>query len=319
MAGARAASKEEGRGRGGPASASYPASPEPPVRALAISLLALLVAAGVNLLSPEGVELYAGLVWILALAPLFLLSYYKGWRGSALACAVVMAVFTGVEVVAEPLLGREVDWWLYGIVTGVVVAVTLGAGVVTELLHQRLAGAFRMAYEDPLTGLPSRRALEFFLSKHIAAAERGQSLSVVFFDLDGFKRFNDLYGHAAGDEALRKVGVSMLENTRAMSLTGRYGGEEFVSVLPREGSEGAKAFAERIREGIASLELHDGYTCTVSAGIATYGDVEETGADLIDLADRALYHAKARGGNCVMTYEETEEAGHRPRESISGG
>lgn len=298
---------------------SVPPVPSPPPRALAISVLALVVAASVNLLAPEGAERYSGLVWILALVPLFLLSYYKGWRGSALASAIVMVVFTAVEVVAEPLLGREVDWWLYGIATAVVVAVTLGSGAISELLHRRLAGAFRMAYEDPLTGLPSRRALDFFLSRQIAAAERGQPLSVAFFDLDGFKRFNDLYGHAAGDDALRTVGLKMLENTRAMNLTGRYGGEEFVSVLPREGSEGAKVFAERIREEIASLELQDGYTCTVSAGIATYRDAEETGAELLDLADRALYHAKARGGNRVMTFGETREAEEERRESGSGG
>lgn len=317
MAGVRASSTRE-RPRGEDP-VSYPLFPTPPPRALAISLLALVVAAAINLLSTEGAEEYAGLVWILALIPLFLLSYHKGWPGSALACAIVMVVFTGVEVVAEPLLGEAVDWWLYGIVTGVFVAVTLGTGVVTELLHRRLSGAFRMAYEDPLTGLPSRRAVDFFLSRQIAAAERGQRVSVVFFDIDGFKRFNDLYGHAAGDEALRRVGLRMLENTRAMGLTGRYGGEEFVSVLPREEREGAKVFAERVREAVASLDLQGGYACTVSAGIATYRDAEETESDLLDLADRALYHAKSRGGNCVVTYEEAQEGGDRRRESGSAG
>lgn len=282
-----------------------PASP--PLRALVLSVVALIVAASLSLIWPQSVRDYSGFVWILALVPVFLLSYYKGWRGAAIASACAMVLFAFVEIVAVRLLGRTIDWWLFGIATTVLIVTTLGVGTVSEMLHRRLTRAVHLSFQDPLTGLPSRRALDFFLSKQVAAAERGEALSIVFFDLDDFKTYNDLHGHSAGDEALRKVGEVLRRNTREMNLTGRYGGEEFLSVLPGEMGSGAFVFADRIREEVAALSFRNGYRCTISAGVATSAGSRESGEDLLRKADRALYAAKREGGDRVVTFDGSEE------------
>lgn len=272
-----------------------------PLRGLVISLLALVVAAAVSLFWPDSVQSYAGHVWTLALVPLFLLSYYRGWRGAAMAAGSAMVAFTAVELIVVKMMGRSVDWWLFGTVVFLLAAVTLGTGWVTELLHRERREAVRMAYEDPLTLLPSRRALDFFLSTQVAAARRGQELSLVFFDLDQFKRYNDRHGHAAGDRFLYRVGAVLSDTTREMNLAGRYGGEEFLAVLPGEDAEGARVYAERVREQISELAPgEDGPT--VSAGISCFGPDVEDASDLLARADRALYAAKEKGGDRVQVF-----------------
>lgn len=173
----------------------------PPPSALGISFLALATATTAGLAWPETAEIYSGFVWLLPLIPLFLLAYYRGSKGAATALAATMVAFTGVEVVVEPLLGDNVDWRLFGAVSVVLGSVTLGTGWLSDRLHSLRFDAYRLAYEDSLTGLPSRRALEFFLEQQLAEARRGHPFSVVLFDLDGFKQYNDRYGHgpAAGE------------------------------------------------------------------------------------------------------------------------
>ena len=124
-------------------------------------------------------------------------------------------------------------------------------------------------------------------------------MSVAMFDIDRFKVYNDTHGHAAGDDALRAFGDVLRQHTRAADLAGRYGGEEFLTMLPRESIEGARIYAERVREALASRELPTGQRITVSAGLATSGPTMATAADLIQAADAALYMAKAAGGNRV--------------------
>ena len=277
--------------------------PAVPFRGLALSLLALAAAGVVSLLWPSYIGEYSGLVWILGLVPVFLLAYYKGWRGTALAAAGAMATFTLVEIVVVDLLGQAVDWWLFGTATTLLAAVTLGTGWVSELLHRERRAAARMAYEDPLTLLPSRRALDFFLEKELAAARRGETLSVVFFDLDDFKSYNDRYGHAAGDRFLYRVGEVLSANTRQENLTGRYGGEEFLAILPGEGPEGARVFADRVRQEVNRLEPDDHETPTISAGVATWKTGMVDDSELLTRADKALYRAKSDGGDRVVVWE----------------
>jgi len=164
----------------------------------------------------------------------------------------------------------------------------------------------RLAVTDPLTGLWNRR-------KFFEEAERSLSLlqqtggpfSVVLLDIDGFKDFNDRFGHQVGDRVLRDV-AGVLGDARAGSdLVARYGGEEFVVALPGADESGARAAAERIREGVARLRWED-TPITVSAGVSTLADVGERGRPVrplldaaIGAADQALYRAKAAGRNRV--------------------
>lgn len=273
----------------------------PPPRVLVIGLLCLTVAGAAGVAWPESAELYSGFVWLLPLLPLFLLSYHRGWKGAAVTLAATMVVLTGTEVGVEAALGRTLDWELYGAVSSLTLVVGLGVGWLSERLHRRRLEAYRMAYEDSLTGLPSRRALEFYLEKQFAEAERGHPFGVVLFDLDQFKEYNDRYGHGAGDVLLRRVADVLRASSREMNVVGRYGGEEFLAVLPGEPEDGALVFAERIVEAIGRLEPGDGEGCTISAGVASYGPEVENERALLERADRALYRAKERGGDqaCV--------------------
>lgn len=268
-----------------------------PLRALVLSGAALAVAAWGALSSPEFLAAYDSLSWLLVLTPAFLLAYYRGWRGAVRAMASGALFLLIAELVAERVLGIVVDWHLLLLVAVSILALGLGLGVLSELLQRERAWALVLAYSDPLTGLPNRRLLDLFLVKEFAAAQRGRAVSVVLFDVDGFKSYNMQYGHRVGDEALQQIAAMLDRNTRRMNLSGRYGGEEFLSVLGGEGGQGAVVFAERVRHAIAQLVLSVGSSVTVSAGVAQYDPSMRDPGDLVDAADTALRRAKGLGGN----------------------
>lgn len=314
LLGEREAATDPARSAGGDGRPAYGTQPHelarsavedmpPPPSALAISFLALATATSAGLAWPETVEIYSGFVWLLPLIPLFLLAYYRGWEGAATVLAATMVALTGVEVVVEPLLGENVDWRLYGSVSVVLGSVTLGTGWLSDSLHTLRFDAYRLAYEDSLTELPSRRALEFFLERQFAEARRGHPFSVVLFDLDEFKQYNDRYGHGPGDDFLRQVARVLMESSRRMNVIGRYGGEEFLAVLPGEEPRDAAAFAERIVEGVREIEPAVGESCTISAGVAGYERGMDAYEEIVEMADTALYDAKERGGDRVRVFD----------------
>jgi diguanylate cyclase (GGDEF)-like protein len=169
-----------------------------------------------------------------------------------------------------------------------------------------------LANTDELTGLPNRRSFMREGEREVSRALRHSSpLAVAMFDLDGFKRLNDTYGHAMGDVALHEFGSILLSEVRGEDVVGRIGGEEFALVLPGAGEEGARAFCERIRSRLEATPFADHYgeriAVTVSSGFVVMGE-ERLGLDaLLSRADNALYRAKDKGKNRVERYGE--EAG----------
>lgn len=159
------------------------------------------------------------------------------------------------------------------------------------LLHNTVR---TLSVTDPLTGLYNRRQLDLHLGQEFAAAKRGRPLSVVLLDVDGFKRFNDEEGHLAGDEVLAAVGRVLREETRAMNLAARYGGDEFMVVLSDTGAEGAAHHVERILRRLADDPELQGIGVGLSAGYATFDPTMTRPEDLISKADRALYRKKGR-------------------------
>jgi diguanylate cyclase (GGDEF)-like protein len=181
--------------------------------------------------------------------------------------------------------------------------------------NQRLE---RLSALDPLTGLANRRRFDEVLDVEWRRGCRsGGPISLILFDLDFFKRYNDTNGHLAGDECLRQV-ARVLSGAlgRAGDLVARYGGEEFVALLPDLGEEAALALAERLRAGVEALGLpHDASAVsrlvTISAGVATMvADERHSPAVLVAAADRALYQAKRGGRNLVV--RATAEAPAHP-------
>jgi len=164
-----------------------------------------------------------------------------------------------------------------------------------------------LAHTDHLTQLVNRRALTIRLVAEMERVRRYNApLSMLLIDLDHFKLVNDTYGHLAGDEVLASVATLLQRAVRSVDMVARYGGEEFVVVLPETGVQGALAFAERIREKVAShkFPIHEAEEIhiTTSIGVATFPSPRlETVDDLFRAADIALYRAKDGGRNLVCS------------------
>jgi len=270
-----------------------------PPRALLLSALALVVPVLSALLIPETLGEYGAMVWLLALVPAFLLAYYRGWRGAATALAAGMATLSITQAVANAL-GILIPDMLLGIVVAYI-GITLGIGALAERMHRDRHRVQTMAYTDGLTRLPNRRHARIFLENEFAAASRGRLLAVVLFDLDNFKSYNDRYGHPEGDEALRAFGTVLARQTRRMNLSGRLGGEEFVTVLNDTDAEGAMLFADRVRSTLKTQGLGDP-VLTVSAGVAAFHPGMKSADELLAAADHALYQAKAAGRDRVKLF-----------------
>lgn len=147
---------------------------------------------------------------------------------------------------------------------------------------------------DPLTGLYNRRQLELDLTREFAAARRGRKLFAVMFDINGFKEYNDVFGHVAGDEVLRMFGEVLTAETRSMNPPARYGGDEFVALLTDTNIHGAHLFTERVRRqfSLTVAKLRPA-SLSVAAGFAEFQPEMRGPDELIDAADRALYVSKA--------------------------
>ena len=170
----------------------------------------------------------------------------------------------------------------------------------------KLKEAYRRIEElaelDELTGSFNRRCIMRMLDEEITRSARsGRPCSVALIDLDHFKRVNDTYGHPTGDEVLRAFAITIFANIRSVDRFGRYGGEEFLLVLPDMSGDGAALAMDRLRAIVADLDwsaFSPGMTVTLSAGVATLKP-DETTDSLLARADRALYTAKAQGRNRI--------------------
>lgn len=176
-----------------------------------------------------------------------------------------------------------------------------------------LQDGLRLAHTDPLTGLYNRRSAMQHLSQVMVESQAcGQSFAVMVLDLDRFKAVNDRFGHAAGDVVLTEVTARMQAALRRGDFMARLGGEEFLAVVRNCDPHAARIAAERLRQAVASAPVQlpgaaPAIDVTVSIGmvICAPDDPERSAAELIDLADRALYAAKADGRNQVTVYEKT--------------
>jgi len=174
--------------------------------------------------------------------------------------------------------------------------------------RSELEGLERSVITDELTGLSNRRHFRQTLDREVRRSRRySLKLSLVSLDLDAFKSVNDLYGHPFGDLVLRIAGTLMRRAVRESDLACRVGGEEFSMILPETDRLGGHALAERIRLGLERrfAERPIGgrvVGMTLSGGIATYPDDGEEPEALVDAADHALYRAKIKGGNRIVTF-----------------
>ena len=169
----------------------------------------------------------------------------------------------------------------------------LGAQAAVAIENARLhADVEALSLTDPLTGLPNRRHLMIHLEREVAAAMRGRPLAAVIFDVDHFKPYNDTFGHLAGDEILKLVAEILRAESRAMNFSGRYGGDEFISVISDTEPVGVRAHALRICRRVEDHPKLAEHGITLSYGLAHFAPSMETANDLIQAADTDLYRAK---------------------------
>ncbi|WP_280808706.1 GGDEF domain-containing protein [Variovorax boronicumulans] len=219
---------------------------------------------------------------------------------------------------------RETLWHTAGVVLLVSLAGFVGWRLVQQVeLRTQAEGELRrardaletlnktlntLAMEDGLTGLANRRQFDVTLDNEFNRAIReAGTLALILMDVDRFKQYNDIYGHAAGDECLQSIGqtIARLASRRPGDLAARYGGEELAVLLPNTDAAGAAILAERIRSAVRELKIvhtgsSDGFV-TLSAGVDALSPVPGTGQpkELIQSADKALYEAKTGGRNRV--------------------
>ncbi len=178
----------------------------------------------------------------------------------------------------------------------------LSSSIKNVRLHAKV---LELSLTDPLTAIHNRRYFEIMLQKEVDRSLRyNRDLAVIMVDIDSFKRYNDVFGHPAGDLALQEVAHCITRGARrGLDVVSRYGGEEFVIILPETNAEGAKIVAEKIRNEMSASGAFLQPT-TISLGIASLHGNRLRPQLLVDQADRALYQAKNQGRNRAVSYED---------------
>ena len=185
--------------------------------------------------------------------------------------------------------------------------VAMGEGIKLALSNIELREELReQAIHDPLTKLYNRRYLDDSLARELSRAQRqNTSLCVSVLDIDHFKRINDTFGHAAGDALLRELGRILRENLRISDIACRYGGDEFVLILPDSSLDDTRHRVQQILGLIKELRIWHGdqllQSLTVSVGVAVAHEHNFTSREILRAADEALYAAKQAGRNLVVT------------------
>ncbi len=176
-----------------------------------------------------------------------------------------------------------------------------------EVEEKYLQKLFNLASIDSLTGLFNKRhMLRELETQARIAARNGRTFSVLLLDIDKFKQLNDTYGHVAGDEYLHNLAVNINLSLREQDIAGRFGGEEFIIILPETMIEGSVRVAERLRINVENSEVisnGNSIKTTISLGIAQYGVHDTAVRGLLEKADEALYKAKNGGRNQVVVAE----------------
>lgn len=262
------------------------------VSAVVLAILSLLIAVMARRYSAASGELAARLVELALLAYVVSSTFRVGW-----------ALRYDGPPLPHLLHMPEAATSVYGLLYGVLpIAV---ATLLLSLINTQFAHRLReQAATDELTGLLTRRALRDVAGEHIARRSTCEhELALVLLDLDRFKPINDRHGHAVGDEVLREAAAVLRRELHPRTPLSRYGGEEFVAIMPVEDVHDARAVAEQLRVAIADTPWHETagveLTMTVSAGVTLIA-ADESLDDALHRADEALYRAKREGRNQVQ-------------------
>ncbi|MGP9811806.1 GGDEF domain-containing protein [Rhodopseudomonas sp. NSM] len=283
----------------------------------------VLPTAALNVALVMGFCFWVPQVAFLFLCSLFIIFSFASLRASTSQSLICWAAMTGALVVlfvftdtpiAMPngtLLERTATMLVLVLTIGRCMFVGMYSSAMRQSLYKRgvqLREAYRRIEElaelDELTGTFNRRCIMRMLDEEIARAERSATpLSLALIDLDWFKRINDSFGHPTGDEVLRTFAITIFANIRSFDRFGRYGGEEFLLLLPNTPREEAHALLDRLRKIVGELDwsaFSSGMRVTLSAGVTTMSP-DETAEAVLARADSALYAAKEEGRDRIAT------------------
>ncbi len=288
---------------------------------VSIATTVLLVAIGPRLprwalaaLGPLGVAMIAyalsatigaGDGAVLYMWPVLWTTFFFGRRG-AIAIVAWVGVAHAVTLLALPAASSYPGRWV-----DVMVSVTVVAIVIMTLVHRNdllLTQLADDARTDALTGLLNRRGFDEHAAVELAHARReGRPVAVVTFDIDYFKRINDEFGHEIGDRVLARIGELLATQSRDIDVAARFGGDEFVVLLPGCTSAEAELFAERVRSALVAEQPAELPTVPVSAGILSALEPRSI-ETMLQGADSALYNAKRAGRDRTVVAERREDA-----------
>ena len=182
------------------------------------------------------------------------------------------------------------------------IARQLASTIKTSRLHKQV---IELSLKDPLTGIHNRRYFDLFLKNEVNRSIRlGSGLAIVLLDIDHFKKYNDTFGHPAGDKVIQNVALCIKEGRRSTDVAARIGGEEFALILPETQMEGAQIVAEKIQE-VIHISPDFEHPITVSIGISALSGADIKAETLVKEADLALYEAKQAGRDCIRVFERS--------------
>lgn len=277
------------------------------------NLVSTAIMLGGIYLAPE-----VGFVFCLVM---FIVFSFSTLRTGALQAGIVWTFatvgLTAILLLTDKQVSMPVNTWAERVTTLLVIITVLGRCIFTglfavsvrEALYKR-SRQLKQAYDrieelaqiDELTGALNRRFAMMEIEQELVRAQRaGRPCSVALIDLDWFKRINDTHGHPAGDEALRTFAITVFANIRAVDKFGRYGGEEFLLILPETPQDVAASTVERLRRLVAELDwtaICPGMQVTVSAGVTSIRS-DDTTDSLLSRVDDAMYRAKNSGRNRI--------------------
>ncbi len=230
---------------------------------------------------------------------------------SSAAYLVAVAIAPGVPPIGQPELG------VVGFNLIALALVSYVAAVIGREQRRARESALRLSRFDALTGLHTRGYFDAAIEREIVRAQRtGRPFSLLMLDIDGLKAANDRYGHEAGDRLLRAAADAIRGGVRASDFAARFGGDEFVVVLPDTDLQGAKRVGEKLRYDIARLALRengDMLQTSVSIGLVSFPDDGRTSAELMRRVDLAMFEAKRRGKNQLVHFLRQEDQARGPR------
>ena len=253
----------------------------------------------------------------------FFLVYPLLVGGAALVASPALALFLtfetvlayGIAALSGPLSGDQAREALarVGINLTALILLSYSGMAISKVQRQTRDAAIRLSTVDSLTDLYNRAFLFNAVEREIQRSRRfKRGFCLLMMDLDGLKSINDRYGHYHGDIVLRAVAHIIREGSRTVDVTARYGGDEFVALLPETESSGAYIVAEKIRQGVTELAVEAAgqqVTTSLSIGVVSFPEDGQTADELMIAADEAMYLSKRMGKNRVVGYADPGEIG----------